>query len=82
MIDVSAAAVVDGTTVRIGVPSIAAKTGSRSAHSRSACQPNPSRTSKTTARAPATGSGIQATVSPVPRAPMSAGTTPVTAAPA
>ncbi len=76
-IDVSADAVVAGVTVVIGPPVMPASTGMTAACSRSAFQPNPSSTSRTTASAPRTGSGSQESSC----TPMSAGTSPATDAP-
>ena len=55
VIEVSAAGVVDGTTVVIGPPGEARSSGSRSGKAWSASQPRPSSTRSTVARAPATG---------------------------
>ncbi len=73
VIDVSAAAVVDGTTDVTAVPSSARITGSSSGWRSSASHPRPSRTSTTTEVAPATGAGSQ----PASAAPRSEGTSVV-----
>ena len=77
-IDVRAAAVVDGTTVVIGPPSRRPSSGSRDRAASMARQPNPSSTSRTTARAPETQPGNHGAGS----GPSRAGTTPDTEAPA
>ena len=77
VIDVSAAGVVDGTTVVTGPPENARSSGSWSGKACRASQPRPSSTSSTVDRAPATGAGIHSTG----RTPSRAGTTPVTLGP-
>ena len=74
---VSAAAVVDGTTVVIAAPPIAPTTGIRPGEATTS-HPSPSSTRSTVARAPATAVGRKSTG----RSPSSAGTTFVTLAPA
>jgi hypothetical protein len=69
-IDVSAAAVVEGTTALIGPPSIPARIGSFWRCCSIADHPSPSSTSSTTLRAVATASGNHGKNSP----PSSAGT--------
>ncbi len=77
VIEVSAAGVVDGTTVVIGPPAKAPSSGNASGKRARASQPRPSSTSSTEARAPSTGAGSHGTG----RRPISAGTTPATFGP-
>ena len=60
VIDVSAAAVVDGTIVVIGPPAIEHSVGARERRSWSCSQPSPSSTSSTTWSASTAGAGSQA----------------------
>src|SRR5438128_1351293 len=76
-IDVSAVAVVEGTTVVIGPPVMLVRVGNNAACSCTAAQPKPSRTSRTTASAVRAGSGIH----DASRTPRNAGTRPATDAP-
>ena len=77
VMEVSAAGVVDGTTVVIRPPANAPSSGRASGNREKASQPRPSSTSNTEARAPVTGSGSQDTE----RSPRSAGTIPETFGP-
>ena len=76
-IDVSAVDVVDGTTVVIAVPSMAASSGRVDGRASTSLAPRPSSTSSTTLFAPRTASGIQGASRP----PTSAGIRPATDAP-
>jgi len=60
VMEVRAAAVVDGATVVIGPPSMAAMVGARPGRSWSWAQPTPSNTNRTTWEAPTAGAGNQA----------------------
>ncbi|MGA2520948.1 MAG: hypothetical protein ABSG81_09055 [Acidimicrobiales bacterium] len=81
MSEVSAVAVVVGATEVIRPPAAPARVGARSAKARSCSHPSPSRTSRTTWRAPVTGPGSQgggsvgAVPAPASAAEKSAGTT-------
>ena len=79
--DVSAAAVVDGTTVVMGPPSIAPSRGRSARWVSSAFQPRPSSTSSTTAPAPVSGAGSHEALSGAGWPPTSVGITLVSAAP-
>ena len=81
--EVRAVAVVVGTTEVIGPPAAPASVGRRRPDACSCSQPSPSSTSRTTWRAPRTGSGTHAGDGAVPgqRAPSRAGTTEVRQAP-
>ena len=80
--EVSAVEVVDGTTVVMGPPSIAASVGARWLRSRSCSHPNPSTSSTTTCAASRAESGNHAGSAAVCCGPSRAGMMPRRFAPA